>query len=94
MSVVLVGGNDRMSSKYKEICKSYNCKAKVFIKMPADFEGKLGSPDLVVIFTNAVSHKMVKGVNQKAEKHNFEIARVNTASVSALKSVLEKYCKN
>ena len=30
MSVVVVGGNDRMATRYKDICKSYNCKAKVF----------------------------------------------------------------
>ena len=28
MSVVVVGGNDRMATRYKDICKSYNCKAK------------------------------------------------------------------
>ena len=38
MSVVVVGGNDRMATKYKEICSSYNCKSKVFTQMPADFE--------------------------------------------------------
>ena len=27
MSVVVVGGNDRMATRYKDICKSYNCKA-------------------------------------------------------------------
>ena len=57
MSVVLVGGNDRMVTRYKNICKDYDCKAKVFIKMPADFERKLGTPDLVIVFTNTVSHK-------------------------------------
>lgn len=94
MSVILVGGNDRMSSRYKEICKSYDCKAKVFIKMPTDFENKLGNPDLVVVFTNTCSHKVLNGVKQKAGKSNFHIENVHTASVSALKSVLEKYCKN
>lgn len=92
MSVILVGGNDRMASRYKDICKSYNCKAKVFIKMPADFESKLGNPDLVVVFTNTCSHKMLTGVKQKAEKCNFIVENVHTASVSALKSVLSRYC--
>ena len=43
MSVVVVGGNDRMATRYKDICKSYNCKAKVFTQMPSDFENKLGT---------------------------------------------------
>lgn len=30
MSVVIVGGHDRMVTQYKKICKEYHCKAKVF----------------------------------------------------------------
>ena len=33
MSVVIIGGHDRMVSQYKKICKNYNCKAKVFTQM-------------------------------------------------------------
>ena len=33
MSVVIVGGHDRMVSQYVKICKSFNCKAKVFKQM-------------------------------------------------------------
>ncbi len=92
MSVVVVGGNDRMATRYKEICKQFNCKAKVFTQMPADFENKLGTPDLMVVFTNTCSHKMVISVNQKSEKHNIPVARIHSASVSALKTVLSQHC--
>ena len=34
MSVVIVGGHDRMVCQYKKICKEHNCKAKVFTQMP------------------------------------------------------------
>ena len=92
MSVVVVGGNDRMATRYKEICKQFNCKAKVFTQMPADFGNKLGTPDLMVVFTNTCSHKMVISVNQKSEKHNIPVARIHSASVSALKTVLSQHC--
>ena len=92
MSIVLVGGNDRMATRYKDICKSYNCKAKVFNHMTSDFENKHGCPDLMVVFTNTCSHKMVRSVNQKSEKHDIPVARIHSASVSALKSILEQYC--
>ena len=55
MSVVVIGGNDRMASRYKDICESYRCKAKVFTQMPADLSSKLGTPDLMVVFTNTCS---------------------------------------
>ncbi|MBQ9460931.1 MAG: DUF2325 domain-containing protein, partial [Clostridia bacterium] len=44
MSVVIVGGNDRMAGRYKDICTENGCKSKVFTQMPADFENKIGSP--------------------------------------------------
>lgn len=92
MSIVVVGGNDRMVTRYKDICREYNCKAKVFTQMPSDFENKLGTPDLMVVFTNTCSHKMVAGVNRKSHKHNIPVARIHSSSVSALKSVLNEYC--
>lgn len=42
MSVVIVGGHDRMVSQYVKICKSFNCKAKVFTQMTADFGKQIG----------------------------------------------------
>ncbi len=92
MSVVVVGGNDRMATRYKDICSAYKCKSKIFTQMPADFESKLGMPDLVVVFTNTCSHKMVIQVNQKAEKYNFHVEKIHNASANALRNVLEQYC--
>lgn len=92
MAVVVVGGNDRMATRYREICSSYRCKAKVFTQMPADFENKLGSPDLIVVFTNTCSHKMVTRVNSRAEKNDITVEKIHNASVNALKTVLNKYC--
>lgn len=92
MSVVVVGGNDHMVTRYKEICRKYNCKAKVFTQMTADFENKLGTPDLMVVFTNTCSHKMALSVSRKSEKNDIPVARIHNASSNALKTVLEQYC--
>ena len=92
MSIVVVGGNDRMATRYKDICKSFKCTAKVFTQMPADYENKLGTPDLMVVFTNTCSHKMVQRVNQRAAQYDIPVARIHSASVSALKNVLNQYC--
>ena len=32
MSVVIIGGNERMVTQYENICKEHGCKAKVFAK--------------------------------------------------------------
>ena len=42
MSIVIVGGHDRMVRQYKEICKNYRCRAKVFTQMEGDMKDRLG----------------------------------------------------
>ena len=32
MSVVIIGGNERMERQYAEICRGYGCEARVFTK--------------------------------------------------------------
>ena len=60
MSIVIVGGHDRMHCRYKEICKKFGCKCKVFTQCPADFKNQIGNPDIVIVFTGTVAHKMVR----------------------------------
>lgn len=46
----------------------------------------------MVVFTNTCSHKMVERVNQRSAKYDIPVARIHSASVSALKNVLNQYC--
>ena len=55
MSVVIIGGNERMVCQYTDICKDYGCKAKVFPKEHGSVKKKIGNPDLMILFTNTVS---------------------------------------
>ena len=43
MSVVIIGGHDRMVCQYKKVCKSFNCKAKVFTQMSATLSKQIGA---------------------------------------------------
>ncbi|BFL46370.1 DUF2325 domain-containing protein [Lactonifactor longoviformis] len=92
MSVVIIGGHDRMATRYKNICKKYNCKAKVFTQMAGDLKKQVGTPDLFVLFTNTVSHKMVKCAVDEAKRNDTEIIRCHSSSGSALEQILEEYC--
>ena len=58
MSVVIVGGNERMERQYKDLCQQYRCNAKVYTK-ESGMSGKVGEPDLLVLFTGTMSHKML-----------------------------------
>lgn len=92
MSVVIVGGHDRMVCQYKKICKAYHCKAKVFTQMSGNLKAQIGTPDLVILFTNTVSHKMVHCAIAEAQRCNASVVRCHTSSQSALSEILEKVC--
>ena len=92
MSVVIVGGHDRMVSQDKKIGKDFHCKMKVFTQMSANLSNQIGTPDVVVLFTNTVSHKMVRCAVQEAEKCNAQIVRCHTSSQSALTQILNECC--
>ena len=77
MSIVIVGGNDRMATRYQDICKSFNHKSKVFTQMPAD-----------LVFTGTWSHKMLGAVKKSSEKNGVPVEHVHSSSVSALKQLL------
>ena len=87
MSMVIIGGHDRMVQRYKQICKEHQCKVKVFTQMSANMREQIGSPDVIVLFTNTVSHKMVRIA--VAEAGDASIIRCHTSSGSALQEIFE-----
>ena len=91
MSVVIVGGNERMEGQYESICREYGCKARIYTKENGSFKKKLGYPDLLILFTGTVSHKMVTSALQEAKKSNIPVTRIHTSSAAALHSVLTAY---
>lgn len=94
MSVVIIGGHDRMVSQYKKICKNYQCKAKVFTQMCTSLDKQIGRPDLLVLFTNTVSHKMIRCALDEVNEEQTQVVRCHTSSGSALCGILEEQCRN
>ena len=91
MSVVILGGNECMVREYKDLCREYQCKAKVYPKMSGAMK-KLGSPDLLVMFTNTMSHKMVRcAMNEMQGQKNIRIVYSHASSKAALRSILEEH---
>ena len=91
MSVFIVGGNDRMVSNYKSVCKKYNCSAKVYTQMKGTLRDKIGNPDLLILFTGTVSHDMVHCAMKEIKGSDTKIARSHSSSISSLKSILEEH---
>jgi len=89
MSVVIIGGHERMVRQYEEICENHGCTAKVFVKERSGFKKNLGMPDLMILLTNTVSHKMVKSAVNEAKRNKIKIARSHSSSAAALTNVLQ-----
>ena len=51
----------------------------------------IGTPDLLVLFTNTMSHKMVRCVLSETKDRNVKIARSHSSSMAALKTILEEH---
>ena len=54
MSIVIIGGNERMKRQYEEICENFGCTAKVYPKEKGAIKKKIGKPDLLICFTTTV----------------------------------------
>ena len=91
MSIVILGGNECMERRYKDLCTSYQCQSKIFTKPSGGLRGKLGCPDLTIFFTNTMSHKMVQGALSELKGQGTIIERCHTSSLSALRGMLDKY---
>ena len=88
MSLVIIGGNECMKNKYEVLCKENGYKAKVFLDFNSGIKGKIGSPDVMILFTNTVSHKMVKYALNKIDSST-KVIRSHTSSIASLKTILD-----
>jgi hypothetical protein len=91
MCVVIIGGNDRMVCRYKDICGEYGCDAKVFTQAKTNMECIIGNPDLIVLFTNPVSHKMANIAKKKAAKGGIALVQSHCGSCNALRTILRSH---
>lgn len=88
MSVVIIGGHERMENRYKEICKKYNHKPKVFTKIKSGLSRQMGNPDLIILFTATASHEMARCAVMESGRTHSILERSHSSSASALIQIL------
>ncbi len=89
MSVIIIGGHDRMVRQYKEICQNHKYKAKVFTQMKTGLDKQIGCPDLLILFTGTVSRKMIRCVLDNVDKQKTSVVRCHTSGRNALEDILK-----
>lgn len=90
MSVVIIGGNECMERRYCDLCRQYGCKAKVFCKPCKAMGDRIGDPDMIILFTNTVSHKMIRCALTSAGKDT-SVIRSHTSSLASLQNILKNH---
>ena len=79
-----------MVRRYKDLCKEYRCSAKVFTQMRTGLRDLIGHPDLLVLFTSTMSHKMLRSALVDA-KEDTVVVRSHTSSMEALRGILDAH---
>ncbi|SHK09022.1 DUF2325 domain-containing protein [Paramaledivibacter caminithermalis] len=94
MSVVIIGGHERMERIYKDTGKKHGCKVKVFTKMQGNLMKRIGNPDYIVTFTDVVSHKLLDMTMKISRKKNIPNLRCHNSSLQALENALMEVKSN
>lgn len=89
MSIVLLGGHERMKNNYKKICKEYGCKVKMFYHFKTDLYKRIGNPDYMVILSDTISHKAAILAAKACSKRNIDIIKMSNSSAKALRETIE-----
>ena len=78
-----------MERQYTNVCRKYGYKAKVFCKPCADMKNRIGSPDLLIVFTHTISHKMVQSAMTCVPEET-KVVRSHTSSMNSLHDILKE----
>ncbi|SKA62692.1 DUF2325 domain-containing protein [Desulfobaculum bizertense] len=88
MCAVVVGGMDRLKRDYIDTAKRLGIRLKVFTGKENVIAPKMGQADLIVLFTNQVSHKAKKEVVSYAKANDIQLHMSHSCGISTLRSCL------
>ncbi len=88
MCATLVGGMDRLKREYINAAKANGVDLKVFTGKENCISEKMGQTELVIVFTNKVSHAARKEVMHYAKSRNIPVRLVHNCGVSSLRQNL------
>ncbi len=88
MSIVLVGGMDRLGEKYHKEAKKQGMRLQIFSQADNNMAGKIKAADAVVIFTNKVSHQARNDAFNAAKKQGIPVFMHHACGVCTLRECL------
>ena len=89
MCIALIGGMDRLDKHYKEVAELAGLSLQIFSRSQTNIAAKLKKADLMVIFTNKVSHRVKTEAMQTAKSCGIPVIMRHTCGVCTLRECLE-----
>ncbi len=91
MSIAILGGLDRLKRNYEKTGKELGFKVKLFSQRVPDMQKRLSGVHGIVLFTDTISHPMVREAMRVAKRCNIPVGRTHASSVSGLKKCLDSF---
>lgn len=89
MSITLIGGMDRLHSDYIAAAKSMGHKLRCIARNERNFQAKIGAPDMLIVFTNKISHEAKRKASEVAKNRGLPIRLIHSCGVSTLCNCLK-----
>lgn len=88
MSIALIGGMDRLERHYINEAEKFGFNLRVFTKFVTGMSEKIGNVDVLVIFTNKVSHRAKKEAMNVAKSGKIPVFMYHSCGVCSLRDCL------
>lgn len=89
MSIVLVGGMDRLEAKYLKEAKDAGMELRIFNQAKQNMGNRIKHADVVVIFTNKVSHQARHEAFTAAKRQGIPVVMHHACGVCTLRECLK-----
>ena len=90
MCAALVGGMDRLRREYMNEADRQDVTLKHFTGKERVIAKSIGKVDVVVLFTNKVSHKARKDVIKACKKDNIPVIQHHSCGLGSLRKCLDQ----
>lgn len=88
MSIVLVGGMDRLGDKYLKEARELGMDLKIFSQGKQNMEKRIKHADALVIFTNMISHQARHDAYGAAKKQGIPVVMHHACGVCTFRECL------
>lgn len=89
MCITLIGGMDRLKAEYSAAASEQGHDLRHICRNEANFHSKIGDPDMIVIFTNKISHEARRKAAEIGKARNIRVKMLHSCGLSSFRECLK-----